>query len=127
MRCIDFSGENEFNGATLAMCARIKARDSVWKIFGSSRRVIKRVLDGGLGCWSGGMLERSIDNGERERLCEMEEGEAVDGEADCGGDDEVRFCVCSGDGILVCVCSVGSAMAYRMGDVEGEAKGIRSC
>lgn len=68
MRCIDFSGEKEFSGAIELMCTRIVASEAGWKIFESSRRVIRRVLDGGAGCCNGGMLDRSIDNGERDRL-----------------------------------------------------------
>lgn len=102
------------------MCARIVASEAGWKIFESSSRVIRRVLDGGAGCCNGGMLERSIDSGERERLCEMDEGDAVDGDADSGGDVEGRFCVCSGDGILVWICSVGSVMACRLGEEDEE-------
>lgn len=40
----------------------------------------------------------------------MDDGDAVDGVADSGGDVEGRFCVCSGEGTLVWGCSVGSAM-----------------
>lgn len=44
------------------------------------------------------MLERSIDKGDRERLCERV-GEGVVGLADSGGDAvKVRFCVWRGEG-----------------------------
>jgi hypothetical protein len=110
IRCMDFKGEKEFSAAIELMCARIVANDAGWKILESSSRVIRSVLDGGAGCCKGGMLVRSIDKGERERFCERDDGDGVDGVADSGGDVEGRFCVCRGEGVLVCVCPMGSAM-----------------
>lgn len=108
---MDFSGENELSGAIEVMCARIVAMEAGWKILGSSSLVMRRVLDGGAGCCSGGMLDRSIDKGDRERFCDKG-GEGVDGLAERGGDAEARLCVWRGEGVLVCCWSlVGSAMA----------------
>jgi hypothetical protein len=42
-------------------------RFSAWKMDGSFRLVMMRVLDGGVGIWSGGRLERSRERGVRER------------------------------------------------------------
>jgi hypothetical protein len=39
---------------------------------------MSRVLEGGVGCWSGGMAERSIDSGERPRDDRLEEMGDVD-------------------------------------------------
>lgn len=110
IRCMDFNGEKELRVAMELMCARIVASEAGWKILESSSRVMRSVLDGGAGCCKGGMLVRSIDKGERERFCDREEGEGVDEVADSGGDVDGRFCVWRGEGVLVCVCSVGSTM-----------------
>lgn len=88
MRCIDLSGENEFNGASSLMCCRIVARDAGWNILGSSSRVIRRVLEGGAGCDRGGRDERSSDRGDRDRLCDNEAGDEA---VDVGGEFEDRF------------------------------------
>ena len=72
------------------MYCLIVARLAGWKILESSRRVIRRVFEGGAGEESGGMVERSRERGERERFFEIDEGEDV---ADVGGELAERFCV----------------------------------
>lgn len=72
IRCIDLRGEKEFRGAIELMCSRMVAREAAWKILGSSRRVIRRVFDGGAGDESGGRELRSMERGERERFCNIE-------------------------------------------------------
>ena len=42
--------------------ARIESKEVGWKSTRSFRSVIKRVLEGGEGCDSGGRLERSIES-----------------------------------------------------------------
>jgi hypothetical protein len=87
---MDFNGEKEFKGAMSLICWRMVARLAGWKIFKSSRRVIRRVLEGGAGCERGGSEERSRERGERERFVEsgVERGEEV---VEVGGEVAERF------------------------------------
>ncbi len=64
MRRRDFSGEKEWRGAMELMCWRMVAREAGWNMLMSSSCVMRRVLDGGEGWDSGGMLFRSIERGE---------------------------------------------------------------
>jgi hypothetical protein len=96
MRCIDFRGEKELRGARSLMCCRIVARLAGWKILGSSRRVISRVLEGGAGWDKGGSDERSRLRGERERFVEsgVERGEEA---VEVGGEVVMFASVCRGE------------------------------
>jgi hypothetical protein len=85
MRCMDRKGEKELSGAREERCWRIVARDEGWKILGSERRVMSKVLDGGDGEDSGGREDKSIERGERERFWERE-GEDP---AEAGGEDVI--------------------------------------
>lgn len=75
MRCMDLSGEKEFRGAMSEMCCLMVASEAGWKILGSSRRVIRRVLEGGAGCESGGREDKSMERGDRDRFADNEQGE----------------------------------------------------
>ena len=88
MRCIDLSGEKEFKGAISFICCLMVAREAGWKILGSSRRVISRVLDGGAGWESGGIEDKSIERGDRDRFCESEAGDEA---VEVGGELEEMF------------------------------------
>ena len=98
----DFSGENECRGTCVVRSARIESRDEVVKSWderrfcGSSsawrsgmmesldlaRTVMRRVLEGGEGCISGGRLDRSRVREVRLGFCDgLNEGESG-GEAD---------------------------------------------
>lgn len=59
MRRNDFNGDHVYIGAVLSISSRIVCRLSGRKISKSFRLVIRRVLVGGVGCVSGGMLDRS--------------------------------------------------------------------
>lgn len=96
MRCMDLSGEKEFRGAMSLMCCLMVARDAGWKIFASSSRVMRRVLDGGEGCDNGGIEDRSSDSGDRDRFADNEAGDEA---FDAGGDCDERPWVCIGEGI----------------------------
>lgn len=53
--------------------------------------MIRRVLEGGVGCESGGMLERSMESDGRE--CDREEWPAGDAGSERGGDtDSAMVC-----------------------------------
>ncbi len=69
------------------------AIEAAWKILGSSSRVISRVFVGGAGEERGGMEDRSMDNGDRERFCDNEGDEP----AEFGGDARSRLDVRMGD------------------------------
>lgn len=57
----------------------------------SCSSVIRRVLEGGVGCESGGMLERSMESDGRE--CDREEWPAGDAGSERGGDtDSAMVC-----------------------------------
>ena len=56
-------------------CSRIVARLAGWKMCGSSRRVMRRVLEGGVGVERGGIFCRSIERGEWARRLERVVGE----------------------------------------------------
>ncbi len=75
MRQRDLSGEKELSVASSLMCCLIVAREAGWNILGFSRRVIRRVLEGGAGCERGGREDKSSDRGERERFADNEPGE----------------------------------------------------
>lgn len=66
MRRMDGSGEKEFRGATSVICLRISSSAGGWKTSRSCRPVIRRVLEGGVGWESGGMLAISRDRDGRE-------------------------------------------------------------
>lgn len=61
MRRIEGSGEKEFRGATVVIWLRISSRAGGWKTSRSWRSVIRRVLEGGVGWESAGMLAISRD------------------------------------------------------------------
>lgn len=90
MRCIDLSGEKELRGAISVMCCLIVARDAGWKILRSSKRVIRRVLEGGAGCESGGNDERSSERGFCDRLFDSDRG---DEDVEAGGELAGMCCV----------------------------------
>lgn len=90
MRWRDLSGENELSGAISLMCCLIVANEAGWKILGSSRRVIRRVLEGGDGCESGGREDKSSDKGECDRFRDRDTGEDP---VEVGGELDVIFCV----------------------------------
>lgn len=76
MRRKEGSGEKEFRRATTVIWLRIASRDDGWKRIRSFRSVIKRVFEGGVGCDSGGMLERSMESeGRDEERLAWKEGE----------------------------------------------------
>jgi len=86
MRRNEGSGEKEFRRATTVIWARIASSDDGWNKTRSLSSVIKRVFEGGVGCESAGMLERSMESEGRdeERLAwrEGEDGIERGGEAD---------------------------------------------
>jgi len=67
MRRKDFRGAQEWMGADVLMRSLMVWRLSGRNISRSLRFVIIRVFDGGVGCWRGGMLERSSERGVGER------------------------------------------------------------
>jgi hypothetical protein len=75
------------------------ARDEGWKILGSERRVISKVLDGGEGEDNGGSEDRSMDSGERDLFCDSEGDEPA-----LAGGEEVIF------------VSVGERLVWRESD-----------
>ena len=79
MRRRDGSGEKELRRATEVIWLRIASRDAGWKRMRSLRSVMRRVLEGGDGCESGGRLERSMDSAgrdeDRDELFDFDEGE----------------------------------------------------
>lgn len=102
MRRKDFSGENECRGTCVVRSARIESRDEVVKSWEErrfcesvlawrrelkggrdlARTVMRRVLEGGEGCISGGRLDRSRVREVRQGFCDgLNEGESG-GEAD---------------------------------------------
>jgi len=85
MRLRDLRGEKEFSGAISLMCWRMVASEAGWKMCGSSRRVMRRVLEGGAGDESGGMEFRSKARGVCARRPDSEAGEE---EVEMGGDPE---------------------------------------
>ncbi len=99
MRCMDFKGEKELSGAMSLMCWRMVARLAGWKILGSSRRVIRRVLLGGAGWTRGGREERSRERGERDRFAERFGVERGEEDVEVGGEEGERLSVWMGEGI----------------------------
>lgn len=95
IRCMDLSGEKEFRGAMSVMCCLMVANEAGWKILESSRRVTRRVLEGGTGCESGGMEERSRERGDLDRFADKERGEEA---VEVGGEFAERFRVWIGEG-----------------------------
>ena len=77
MRRNERKGAQEWIGAEALMRSLIVCRLSARKISGSWRFVIRRVLEGGVGIWRGGMVERSMDIGVRDS---REEGRDERGE-----------------------------------------------
>jgi len=67
MRRKDLRGAQEWIGAEELMRSLMVWRLSGRKISMSWRLVIRRVLEGGVGAWRGGMADRSIERGVRER------------------------------------------------------------
>jgi hypothetical protein len=69
---------------------------------------MRRVLDGGDGCDSGGIDVRSIDRGERDLFFERPPGED---EADIGGEFVGECWVCMEDGVRLAAWAMVSAVA----------------
>lgn len=76
MRRKDFNGEKVWIGALVLMSSRMVWRLVAWKIEGSFRFVMMRVLDAGVGAWYGGTEERSRERGVREREERLEEADS---------------------------------------------------
>lgn len=74
MRRKDLRGAQVWIGAVLEMSSLMVWRLSGRKTERSCRLVMRRVLDGGVGCCSGGMLERSRRREVLEDLLEEREG-----------------------------------------------------
>ena len=74
MRRKDLSGEKVWIGADELMSSRMVEMLVAWKMDGSLRLVIMRVLLGGVGGWKGGTEERSRERGVREREDDVELG-----------------------------------------------------
>jgi hypothetical protein len=103
------NGEKELRGAMELRCWRIVAREEGWKILGSERRVIRRVLEGGAGDDNGGSEDRSMESGDRERFWEREGEEP----ADAGGEDVIfvsvgdKFVWSDSDGLAMLMVAGG--------------------
>lgn len=78
MRLKDLRGAHEWMGAEALMRSLMVWRLSARKISASCRLVMRRVFEGGVGCCSGGIEERSNDIGVLEPLDET--GRDVGGE-----------------------------------------------
>lgn len=72
MRRIDGRGEKELRRARTVIWLRIASRESGWNRIKSCSSVIRRVLEGGDGWESGGMVERSIERDGREVCLERD-------------------------------------------------------
>lgn len=59
MRRKDFRGDHVYMGAVASISCRMVCKFSGRKMSRSSKLVMRRVLVGGVGCVSGGMLDRS--------------------------------------------------------------------
>ena len=77
MRRKDFNGENVWIGALELMSSRMVWRLVAWKIDGSFKFVMMRVLDAGVGAWYGGTADRSMERGVREREECLEEVDSL--------------------------------------------------
>jgi hypothetical protein len=87
MRRKEGSGEKEFRRATTVIWLRMASSEEGWKRMRSWSSVIRRVLEGGVGCDSGGMLERSMESDGREDDREEERlSVEVGSEPSCGTD-----------------------------------------
>lgn len=93
MRRIEGRGEKEFSGATAVIWLRISSSAGGWKTSRSWRLVIRRVLEGGVGWESAGMLAISRDRDGREVWDEPVN--LGDEASEHGGEAEVAIlCVC---------------------------------
>lgn len=106
MRRKDLRGAQVWMGAVLLINSLIVCRLSGRKMDRSLRLVMRRVFDGGVGCCSGGMLERSRL---RDFFENLEEALEVR-EGTCGlMSSDVEAILCFG----VCVCLVMQKLSER--------------
>lgn len=79
-------------------------------MLGSSNLVIRRVFEGGAGCDSGGIEDRSSDMGECARLAARAEGDEAE---DSGGDSVALECATEGGGWDETSAMFGSCVEAR--------------
>ena len=86
------------------------ASEAGWKMFGSSSLVISSVFDGGDGCDSGGIEDKSSDIGECARLVARADGEE---EEDKGGESVELDCAAACGGSDETSAMLGRCVAFR--------------
>ena len=112
MRRIEGSGEKELRGATAVIWLRISSRAGGWKTRRSWRSVIRRVLEGGVGWESAGMLAISRDRDGRDV---WDEPVSVRDESrEHGGETEVA---------ILYMCCMYWGLNVGGGWIRGEDKG----